>query len=160
MAGLPRLGPDMKSRSHAIRTAAAAVALTSLLASVGCTLTSDQGDMDYPTFGGAWQRTRPDSGRVGSVFDPAGARLATLSPKSPPRMDETERSAGDSILSVPPEGSPGKAKDADANAEQGDQQESDNAASPSDRIERDRLRSLELNEISVEAGEPAPPDLQ
>lgn len=149
----------MKSRSHAFRTAAA-VALTSLLAATGCALPSDQGDMDYPTFGGAWQRTRPDSGRVGSVFDPAGARLATLSPKSPPRMDETERTAGDSILLVPPEGSSGKAKAADANSGEDDQPESDNAASPSDRSDRDRLRSLELNEISIEAGEPAPPDLQ
>lgn len=155
----------MKSRIHAIRTAALAVALSSPFAAVGCTLTSDQGDMDYPTFGGAWQRTRPDSGRVGSIFDPAGARLATLSPKSPPRMEETERTAGDSILSVPPENLPGKSKAPDKNRqpgdpEQGDAEPSDDSASPSDRLDSESLRKLELHEISIEPGEPAPPDLQ
>ncbi len=155
----------MKSRIHAIRTAALTVALSSPFAAVGCTLTSDQGDMDYPTFGGAWQRTRPDSGRVGSIFDPAGARLATLSPKSPPRMEETERTAGDSILSVPPENLPGKSTAPDKNRQpgdpkQGDAEPSDDSASPSDRLDPERLRKLELHEISIEPGEPAPPDLQ
>lgn len=150
----------MKSRIHAIRTAAFAVALTSPFAAVGCTLTSDQGDMDYPTFGGAWQRTRPDSGRVGSIFDPAGARLATLSPKSPPRMEETERTAGDSILSVPPDSAPDQAKTPDQDRQPGDLERPDDSASPSDRLGPERLRKLELDEISIEPGEPAPPDLQ
>jgi hypothetical protein len=150
----------MKSRIHAIRTAALAVALSSPFAAVGCTLTSDQGDMDYPTFGGAWQRTRPDSGRVGSIFDPAGARLATLSPKSPPRMEENERSAGESIPSVPPENLPGKSKAPDKGRQPRDPEQPDNSASPSDRLGSERLRKLELHQTGIEPGEPAPPDLQ
>lgn len=147
----------MKSR---IRTAALAIALSSPFAAVGCTLPSDQGDIHYPTFGGAWQRTRPDSGRVGSVFDPAGGRLPTLSPKSPPRMEETERTAGDGILSVPPGSAPNRGKTPDRDRQLGEPKRLDESASPSDRLDSERLRKLELDEISIERGEPAPPDLQ
>lgn len=32
---------------------------------------------EYPAYGGSWQRTNRVSGRVGSVFDPAGAKVAS-----------------------------------------------------------------------------------
>ncbi len=87
------------------RTATGLLALMLLLPttllSTGCTIPSDCGDMDYPTYGGAWQRTRRDSGRVGSVFDPAGARTATLSPRELPENDERSRTERDSIFSSP-----------------------------------------------------------
>lgn len=63
-----------------------------ILSSTGCTLCSTSGDLAYPAYGGAWQRTIRDSGRVGSVFDPAGARASTLvSRDQPETADELER---------------------------------------------------------------------
>ena len=41
--------------------------------SSGCTLCCAPFDCDYPYIGGAWVRTNPSSGRVGSAFDEAGA---------------------------------------------------------------------------------------
>jgi hypothetical protein len=115
----------------------------------GCTIPSDCGDLDYPTYGGAWQRTRRDGGRVGSVFDPAGARSATLVDRD--QHDETEnvRSPREGILSTPP------ALDRNGNAAD----DSSALPSPSERIDAERLRSLDLDEISIERGSPAPPDL-
>ena len=49
-----------------------------LISLAGCRLCDNSEDFAYPTYGGAWQRTVRDSGRVGSVFDPAGARSSTL----------------------------------------------------------------------------------
>jgi hypothetical protein len=119
----------------------------------GCTIPSDCGDLDYPTYGGAWQRTRRDSGRVGSVFDPAGARTATLSPRELPETDGQTRSARDSILSTPP----------DTMRDPGDQRRGDDdplrQPSPSDRPNPDRLRDLQLDDINIQRGTPIPPDL-
>jgi hypothetical protein len=135
---------------------AAAVICGGVLA--GCTIPSDCGDLDYPTYGGAWQRTRRDSGRVGSLFDPAGARTATLSPRELPETEgpETEgqgRSAKDSILSAPP--------DAIRGPVDGTKAEDDplRQPSPSDRTNPDRLRELKLDDINIQRGSPLPPDL-
>lgn len=38
----------------------------------GCALCCAPYDCDYHYLGGRWIRTNPSSGRVGSVFDPAG----------------------------------------------------------------------------------------
>lgn len=58
----------------------------------GCRICPDCEDIAYPAYGGSWQRTRRDSGRVGSVFDPAGAKTAELTPRdSPTASDELER---------------------------------------------------------------------
>lgn len=38
----------------------------------GCSMCCAPFDYDYPYTGGAWKRDNPTSGRVGSVFDPAG----------------------------------------------------------------------------------------
>jgi len=119
----------------------------------GCTIPSDCGDLDYPTYGGAWQRTRRDSGRVGSVFDPAGARTATLSPRELPETDGETRSARDSILSSPPDTLPSPA----------DAPKADNdplrQPSPSDRTDPSKLRDLQLDDINIQRGSPSPPDL-
>jgi len=55
-----------------------------LLPLAGCRLCSDIEDMDYPAFGGSWQRTVRDSGRVGSVFDSAGGKVANLTDRDQP----------------------------------------------------------------------------
>ena len=58
----------------------------------GCRICLDTHDLDYPAYGGAWQRTQRDSGRVGSVFDPGGAKVAALVEREdPPTPDVMER---------------------------------------------------------------------
>lgn len=50
----------------------------------GCRICSDCEDLAYPAYGGAWQRTSRESGRVGSIFDPGGARAAELVSRDEP----------------------------------------------------------------------------
>jgi hypothetical protein len=70
------------------RTASAVFSLillvTLVVPSIGCRLCADC-DMDaYPAYGGAWERTLRDTGRVGSVFAPAGSRAADLANRTDP----------------------------------------------------------------------------
>lgn len=44
-----------------------------LVLSTGCALCCAPYDCHYPYVGGKWVRENPTSGRVGSVFDPAGS---------------------------------------------------------------------------------------
>ena len=51
---------------------------------------------EYPAYGGSWQRTNRVSGRVGSVFDPAGAKVASYvedraTPEVPDPVVEDDR---------------------------------------------------------------------
>lgn len=48
----------------------------------GCRLCADCDDEAYASYGGAWQRTHRDSGRVGSIFDPGGSRTSDLSERA------------------------------------------------------------------------------
>lgn len=99
--------PARQSASALLVLLSVLMLVPTLGVSSGCTIPSNQGDIDYPTYGGAWQRTRRDSGRVGSVFDPAGARTATLSPRELPENELQGRNERDSIFSAPgtvPEG--------------------------------------------------------
>lgn len=58
----------------------------------GCRICADCEDLAYPAYGGAWERTRRDSGRVGSLFDPAGAQSLSLADRDqPPTPDALER---------------------------------------------------------------------
>lgn len=162
----PRVRPaQTPGNTPGRRLLAAAMTLLVLCGSgliSGCTLPSDHGDLDYPTYGGRWQRTRRDGGRVGSVFDPAGARTATLTDRDTPGEDDDEpseaaagRSSREGILSTPPV-QPGAGG---ARANGGDEESP--TPSPSDRrqLDRERLRSLNLDEINITPGPPAPPQL-
>jgi hypothetical protein len=166
----------MPSRLQDFRDIGLVATLVALTGFLGCTLPSDQGDIDYPTYGGAWQRTRPDGGRVGSIFDPAGGKVANLAPKTKPRMDDPNRSASDSILSVTPDERKGDSEKPEE-IERPDREKSDAAPpepdarspksddgetlpSPSDRKQRDRLRSIELDQISAETEGDDSPELQ
>lgn len=166
----------MPSRLQDVRDIGLVATLVALTGFLGCTLPSDQGDLDYPTYGGAWQRTRPDGGRVGSIFDPAGGKVASLAPKSKPRMEDPNRSASDSILSVTPESEKagsGKPEEIERpDREKSDSQtpdpeerspksdDNETLPSPSDRKQRDRLRSIELDQISAETEGDDSPELQ
>jgi len=136
-----------------VRTVTLATAIVSGGVIAGCTIPSDCGDLDYPTYGGAWQRTRRDSGRVGSVFDPAGARTATLSPRELPETDGQTRSSRDSILSSPPDTMQAPADGTRADDDPLRQ------PSPSDQPDSDKLRDLQLEDINIQRGTPEPPDL-
>jgi len=120
----------------------------------GCTLCQDCGDLDYPTYGGAWQRTRRDSGRVGSIFDPAGARTATLSDRDSDSEDPS---------TISPKAQTGPGVD-DQAAPSDDPKEldadGDKPPSPSDRSPKgDKLRDLDLEDINVESDDLLPPDV-
>lgn len=127
-----------------------------LLAFSGCRICQDCGDLDYPTYGGAWERTRRDSGRVGSIFDPAGARSATLSDREPAADDPTNGPPENADRQAPGEVTPEPRPDSDDKA--------DSDPSPSDRPqpsapggESGTLRELDLEDINVERRDIMPP---
>ncbi|MCC9640831.1 hypothetical protein LOC71_00980 [Rhodopirellula sp. JC740] len=70
------------------RTASAVFSLIVLAAivmpSTGCRLCADCESDAYPAYGGAWERTLRETGRVGSVFDPGGVRAADLESRTDP----------------------------------------------------------------------------
>lgn len=49
----------------------------------GCAMCCTPYDDHYLYQGGKWQRTVPNSGRVGSAFDPAGDMVTTSTPAGP-----------------------------------------------------------------------------
>lgn len=59
--------------------------LGAMLLLAGCRICADCEDQAYPAYGGAWQRTIRDTGRVGSMFDPAGARAFDLASREQPQ---------------------------------------------------------------------------
>jgi hypothetical protein len=62
----------------------------------GCRICNDCEDMAYPAYGGAWTRTNRDSGRVASLFDPAGAKTSALTGRETPQEEDVqERSQRD-----------------------------------------------------------------
>ena len=65
----------------------------------GCRICADCDEGAYATYGGAWQRTLRDSGRVGSIFDPAGGLSPELvSRDTPKNPDELERERNDAMV--------------------------------------------------------------
>src|SRR6185295_17138295 len=49
----------------------------------GCAMCCAPYDCDYPYVGGRWVRNNPSSGRVGSIFDEAGAAVEAASASQP-----------------------------------------------------------------------------
>lgn len=66
------------------------------LSSVGCSICCTPHYDMFPAYGGAWERTNRTHGRVGSVFEPAGARMVAAPQdyedveETPPAATETE----------------------------------------------------------------------
>ena len=51
------------------------VAMLVLAGTTGCAMCDNAQDGTYTAFGGKWQRDNPSSGRVASLFDPAGGQV-------------------------------------------------------------------------------------
>ena len=72
----------------------ACVGVLLLAAASGCAMCDNSQDCTYGAYGGKWQRHDPCCGRVGSLFDPAGARAmpqqAQMAPSQQP--DSARRS--------------------------------------------------------------------
>ncbi|WP_143543950.1 hypothetical protein [Rhodopirellula sp. MGV] len=52
-----------------------------IVTSGGCRLCCDREDAAFAAYGGAWKRLHRDSGRVGSLADPGGAKVGDLEDK-------------------------------------------------------------------------------
>lgn len=79
-----RFPKNSKLTMNAPRIATAVLTILWALTSLGCRICADCDLDSYPAYGGAWERTLRDSGRVGSVFDPGGVRAASLTPRTDP----------------------------------------------------------------------------
>ncbi len=137
------------SRQFLRRSLACAVVLGTLSGMSGCRLCCSLEDAAYPSYGGLWERTQRDDGRVGSLFEPGGARSSSLQPRE-------SASDADSRRRIAPFAAPGD-------------DESDpsfNESDPEGRTEEERLKRFqerrdELQEKMLSAevipGVPAPP---
>ena len=80
------------------------VAALVLAGLTGCAMCDNSQDCTYPAFGGKWQRGNPLSGRVGSLFDPAGVHISeqmmlteegpTLAEPEAPEFEPAETAEG------------------------------------------------------------------
>ena len=134
----------------------------------GCRICADCEDMNYPAFGGSWQRTNPSVGRVGSVFDPGGAKASSLvSRDTPPKPDALERERLDTQgdkLPDPDREDPG-AEDEPQNQ---DERDFDSKADELRNLELDDidtddagdLQNKTLDQIRLIPGKPAPPTIR
>ncbi|EMI56462.1 hypothetical protein [Rhodopirellula sallentina] len=115
----------------------------------GCRLCADCDLESYPSYGGAWQRTLRDSGRVGSLFDPGGSRASDLSARvDSDAADERYRDRISGDEDAEPEES---AETPDDSPERTDDEERDLQLDDSDLREmQDRYRDLELQDIDYE----------
>ena len=104
----------------------------------GCRLCCNDSDTDYAAFGGAWQRTERTSGRVASLFDPGGARAASLSPRNQPINDGP-------AATEPTEDSSEDLEDQPLDLDSGLDEDVDEDLQPAP--DADDLRSLELDDL-------------
>lgn len=121
----------------------------------GCRLCADCDTQSYPSYGGAWQRTLRDSGRVGSVFDPGGSRQADLSARvGAEEMEEENRrrnSSGESKPDSPKKDPTEKPEDGKPEKDLRDRN-FDNDEQLRDM--EDRLRDLNLQDIDYQQTRP------
>lgn len=137
----------------------------------GCRICADCEDLDYPAYGGAWQRTLRDSGRVGSMFDPGGARASELvSRDDPVATDELERQRQESLGDATEESEDDMDSDiedseSDDSSEDEEMDLDDLENRKLDDIELDREKELEEKslddiEVNIIPGRPIPPVLR
>jgi len=133
---------------------------TAVCPSMGCRICADCEDLAYPAYGGAWQRTNREHGRVASVFDPGGAKNPELVSRDTPKVpDEIERERRSRE-------NPNAVDDSERGLEDfeggGDDSDSENLQEPGpdsqDQQNREQeLRDLNLEDIRVLPAEPLPP---
>jgi hypothetical protein len=117
----------------------------------GCRLCCDSEDIAYGAYGGVWERTNRDSGRVGSLFDAGGARVSSLSPR-----DSIENAADQRSRILPWED-----EDDDRRDEPTEDSPEPKADSETDQEFQDRLKKFEAERMlnaKVIPGTPTPPD--
>lgn len=133
---------------------AVATVAFALCFSSGCRLCCDREDPAYAAYGGLWERTERNSGRVGSLFDPAGARVADLTDREAPAENDDARSN-----IIPPQRLDREPQDADEPQQPEPQK-------PDDETEeefQERLRKFEEEQMlkaMIIPGEPAPPQIR
>lgn len=123
--------------------------LSCLMLLGGCRLCADCDLDSYPSYGGAWQRTVRDSGRVGSIFDPGGSRASDLSARADSsELDARNRSAlGSGMLDLDDEET--SDPQAPENGERPDQGPGKQRGQDIDLQEmRERFRELDLQDIN------------
>jgi hypothetical protein len=142
----------------------------------GCRICNNTEDLAYPSYGGAWERTIRDSGRVGSLFDPAGARSSALTAKDAAvTQDELERgrrAEEDAMApsdqggkeSMPAEENTGGENTGGENTDgenSGDEPNLDEDKIDEDLKERMKeLRDQDLDDVKIIPGESLPPLLR
>ena len=162
LAPVPTVPPTTGS-TRTIGWSWAMVAIVAV-ASTGCRLCCDTEDAAYPAYGGKWQRTIRDSGRVGSLFDSAGNRASLLVDRDVPAgQDELERqrNVADDDDSLDPDrplddddnGDSDAADEMDRDFEFDDDRDADDVPDDLDDVEPSererRLEDLELEDIEV-----------
>ncbi|MCO8120467.1 hypothetical protein NHH03_01865 [Stieleria sp. TO1_6] len=127
-----------------------------LLLSTGCRLCCDDEDRAYAAYGGVWERTDRNQGRVGSVFDPGGARKPSLSDK----VDSEVADAIQDRRQIDPLGQP------DSDATPDDPSDKDSGLNipdaESDQEFEDRMKRFEdenTMDINIVPGALVPPDV-
>lgn len=147
-AGLAKLAARSGAplRTSAKRLAAGLLGVLMFFPMMGCRLCGDADQHAYPAYGGAWQRTLRETGRVGSIFDPAGAKAPELVDRDrPPEIDTIQR------------------RDRRDEAEPSDESAEEPREPGEDETEvqprEDSLEDLQLQDIRYEPPRPAPPGL-
>lgn len=142
--------------------------IAALLPLAGCRICADCDEAAYAAYGGSWQRTVRDSGRVGSIFDPAGGLAPELSSRDTPmNPDELERERQDAL---------DKEETDPDRMESYERPDSSDEEVPKDKADELRQRKLEdieeeqeeelrmkeLDDINVRVfpGQPMPPELR
>ncbi|TWT82881.1 hypothetical protein CA13_43440 [Planctomycetes bacterium CA13] len=134
--------------------------VASLLPVGGCRICADCEDLAYPAYGGAWQRTRRDEGRVGSLFDPAGAKNSPLVSRDMPlEPDEIERAKRKDDDFDSPEDDRSRMEEAEEDSDDAADAEQEQRDDSEFREREQKLRDLDLEDIRVIPGEPEPPTM-
>ena len=143
---------------------AALLLIAFLTTSSGCRLCCDPETESFPAYGGAWERTSRTSGRVGSIFDPGGARIGSFAPRETANQVDLldadrlrDAQSGEEALGT--EAEPSEGAEGDAAGNDGDAADKE---AERERKFQERLKSFEerqLEDIDVVPGTPLPPDV-
>jgi hypothetical protein len=131
------------------------IASAAVFTGSGCRLCCDSEDAAYPAYGGVWERTDRDSGRVGSLFDPGGARQSSLSTK------ESADQYQDALRRMGPMNGEESEDDQGEDDPSRDAPEQKKFDSESEEEFQQRRKKIErMLNTSVIPGEPLPPSLR